>query len=116
MKDKEKQIEEMTNIIDDCTWVTDENYCESISCEYCHAKRLYDKGYRKIDKDSVVLSKEEYVKKICEEYENGIKDCKFHYEYMAIPHIIQVVKDKPDISDVKIEELIKQLGVEIKEN
>ena len=60
MKNKEKQIEEMANIIDDCTWVTDENYCESISCEECHAKRLYEQGYRKLDKDSILLSKTDY--------------------------------------------------------
>ena len=60
MDNKDKIIEEMANIISDCTWVTDEDYCESISCEECHAKRLYEHGYRKLPEDSVVLSREEY--------------------------------------------------------
>lgn len=60
--DKKKKIEEMASIIDDCTWVTDENYCENISCEKCHAIRLYNAGYRKIPEGAVVLTKEELAK------------------------------------------------------
>ena len=87
-----------------------------IDCEGCTFYLYEMLGYRKIDKDKeVVLSREKYVKKICEEYENGIKDCKFHYEYIAIPHIIQVVKDNPNISDEEVEEVIRQVGVETKE-
>lgn len=63
MKDKEKQIEEIMNTIDDCSWVTDEDYCDGM-CERCRAKRLYEQGYRKLPEDSVVLSREEYQKNI----------------------------------------------------
>ena len=57
---EDEQVEEMANIISDCTWVTDEDYCDSISCEECHAKRLYEKGFKKLPEDRVVLSREEY--------------------------------------------------------
>ena len=60
MKDKE-MIEEMAKIIDDCTDIIDEDYCDNITCDKCRARRLYNLGYRKV-KDSVVLSKEEYEK------------------------------------------------------
>ena len=69
----------------------------------------------KLPKDSVVMSREDYIKKICEECESTVKDCKFHYEEIAIPHIVQVIKNNPNISDEEIEELVRQTGVEIKE-
>ena len=69
MKDKEKQIEEMAVL--GCkrnpqAYTADE--CEKCtfkhgSCNaYSHAEALYNADYRKIDKDSVVLSREEYEK------------------------------------------------------
>lgn len=63
MKDKE-MIEEMAKIIGLC-------YCDKEcqnKCAYCdisslnEAKKLYEIGFRKLPKDSVVLSKEEYEK------------------------------------------------------
>ena len=47
---KEKQIGEMAKII---------MYCPFIDAD-SQAKELYEKGYRKISKDAVVMSKEKY--------------------------------------------------------
>ena len=55
--DKEKQIKlEIFGVLQDC----DKKYCDLYDCYECCAEKLYNVGYRKIDKDSVVLSKEEY--------------------------------------------------------
>ena len=63
MKDKEKQIEEIYNLLFCDKWEQPFMECpEDIKCIECVAKTLYNAGYRKIDKDSVVLSKEEYEK------------------------------------------------------
>lgn len=77
--DKQKEIEEIQKVIEYCCNVYDENNrhirnkCNTYDCEYydetngvcCsfglkEATALYNVGYRKIDKDSVVLSREEY--------------------------------------------------------
>lgn len=69
MKDKEKQIEEMAKDI--------ENTILGLGIHLCNksAEKLYNLGYRKIDKDSVVLSKEEYeaLKKQIEYWEHETK-------------------------------------------
>ncbi len=81
MKDKEKQIEEMAKVLNECCNFYDKNgvhlgnKCNSHDCEYwcdtnyicCsynkkEATALYNAGYRKTTEDSVVLSKEEYEK------------------------------------------------------
>lgn len=120
MKLNEKQIEEIAEVIDD---MVDDNariretrwdgYIALANSEKIAEELL--KHYQIVDKDSVVLSKEEYVKRICREAESTVKDCKFHYEEIAIPHIVQVIKDNPNISDTEIEELIRQTGIEVKE-
>ena len=62
MKDKEKQIEEMIHDlkIAMCSYES----CEECPTSWCYAEECATmaicKGYRKIDKDSVVLSREEY--------------------------------------------------------
>ena len=65
MKDKKKQIEEIAN----CKLCCQElGSCGVKNREYCpvwkQAVRLYEQGYRKIDKDSVVLSREEFEEKL----------------------------------------------------
>ena len=85
MKDREKQIEEMAQIINGSTEIDTVEYyrCRNI------AITLYLQGYRKLPKDSVVLSKEEYdcLKKIEKAYdpfwfcafggcEGACKECK----------------------------------------
>ena len=63
MKDKEKQIEEIYNLLFCDKWEQPFMECpEDIKCIECVAKTLYNAGYRKIEKDSVVLTREEYEK------------------------------------------------------
>lgn len=77
MKDKEKQIEEIAWVIqNDCNNGSCNNVCEfyhnktfkkvfdkRLECDnIAKAKTIYNLGYQKIDKDSVVLSREEYEK------------------------------------------------------
>jgi hypothetical protein len=65
MEDKEKQIEEMTKdlygeIDYDVNYYSDDNYSE-VNFNYIEtAKNIVAKGWVKPNKDSVVLSKEEY--------------------------------------------------------
>ncbi len=61
MKDKEKQIEEMAKIIDD-RLIEARDYLGSMNKGegYWIAQRLIEHYQPKIDKDSVVLSREEY--------------------------------------------------------
>ena len=63
MKDKEKQIEEMANDLEEefvlCGTLSN---CGTKKCSRCFSKYLYEQGYRKLSEDSVVLSREEYEK------------------------------------------------------
>ena len=79
---KEKQIEEMAKVIEDgcaniecnekCKYYNDEPYiCYTKRC----AEKILNLGYRKIDKDSVVLSREEQ-EKILTATEKRIKELK----------------------------------------
>ena len=62
MNDKQ-QIEEIECYLYCDRWDTPFTECEeNIRCVECIAKKLYNANYRKIPKDSVVLSKEEYEK------------------------------------------------------
>lgn len=68
MKDKEKQIEEMEEIIVNSCKRNNEVSCQqSKSCESCYAKDLYNAGYRKIPEGSVVFTQEEYLRMVVEE-------------------------------------------------
>lgn len=61
MSDREKQIEEMANIM---LCFEGFNGCPNsgIGCNMCRATALYNAGYRKIPEDSVILTKEEFWK------------------------------------------------------
>ena len=62
MDNKDKIIEEIAKDIHRvCTACSGEMFDE-YTCDRCQAKLLIEKGYRKIDKDSVLLSREEYEK------------------------------------------------------
>ena len=72
MKEQEKQIKEMAKEIGN-TWLVDLEGNTKDVCEVLDevdikdiARELYEKGYRKLPEDSVVLSKEEYEKLKCE--------------------------------------------------
>ena len=58
MKDKEKQIEELSKDIDSWDDCYDEN--GDINLDYTLQEHLYILGYRKLPEDCVVLSEEEY--------------------------------------------------------
>ena len=63
MKDKEKQIEEMAKIVCNACRNNEHCYCKKQPCEVAEKEvnALYEQGYRKIDKDSVVLSREKRI-------------------------------------------------------
>lgn len=72
---EQEQIEEMANIPHKCI----KSSCEECikndrkCADYTRAEAIYNAGYRKADKDSVVLSREEYekLKQYEEKVENG---------------------------------------------
>lgn len=125
MKDKEKQIEEMAVICADCNTTCDEcfeafekimtlpiadrsEHCQAIK----YAKRLFNAGYQKIDKNSVVLTKEEAerfrgqtinIAKVKSQASKETAEKIIDYVYKVTANI--VLRDK----------LAKQFGLEIKE-
>ena len=72
MKDKEKQIEE---IMYEVYKGLREHFYREESEQACKpiAEYLYSQNIRKLTKDSVVLSKEEYGSKLQDAYDNGLK-------------------------------------------
>ena len=75
MKEQEKQIKEMAKEIGN-TWLVDLEGDTKDVCEVLDevdikgiARELYEKGYRKLPKDSVVLSREEY-EMLANQYKN----------------------------------------------
>lgn len=63
---KQEQIEEMAKIIKSVKLYGEDNYERKISYASALelAKYFYEAGYRKVDKDSIILTKEELVKTI----------------------------------------------------
>jgi hypothetical protein len=133
MEDKEKQIEEMTKdlygeIDYDVNYYSDDNYSE-VNFNYIEtAKNILAKGRVKPNKDSVVLSKEEYddylnLKDLLDKgyftSENRVAIHKARKE--TAEKFVKEVDDCMQGSDLarimayRIKELAKQLGVEIKE-
>ena len=66
--DKEKQIEEMARVLcrNQCTSCTGATCLALLNC-----KALYEHGYRKINENEIVISKEEKQKLLKEMYEQG---------------------------------------------
>lgn len=135
MKDKEKQIEEMAKVLSTV------KRCEALAlsecikkkCEYPHyegvtciaehqAETLYEQGYRKLPKNSVVLSKGEHNKLILcyVNYERLVEQFNQAYNLGSketAEKFLQLAYDRSlEKSFIKkVEELAKQFGVEIKE-
>ena len=130
MKDNEKQIEEMAKIIGN-TWLVGWEGDTKDVCEVLDgvdikgiARELYEKGYRKLLKGSVVLSREE----ICElkyqseedfskAYDLGSKETAEKIFKMLISKLDsnQFLSGKRIIMEVDVENLAKQFDVEINE-
>lgn len=128
MKDNEKQIEEMAKIIGN-TWLVDLEGDTKDVCEVLDgvdikgiARELYEKGYRKLPENSVVISKEE----ICElkyqseedfskAYDLGSKETAEKIFKMLISKLDsnQFLSGKRIIMEVDVENLAKQFDVEI---
>lgn len=142
--DKEKQIEEIAKVLSTV------NRCEALAlsecikkkCEYPHyegvtciaehqAETLYEQGYRKLPKDSVVLSKEEYElltndldKHDYGEFESGYSQGSKETAEKSINDIFKICKQRftdtkgytcwGDI-EIEIQQYAEQVGVEIKE-
>ena len=59
-KQKQFEIEKLTNIIKNCCCDIKAEYNCAAMCETCIAEDLYNAGYRKIPENAVVLTDEEY--------------------------------------------------------
>ena len=101
---------------------------------YRHAEALYNTGYRKLPEDSIVLSKEELSKTLTDNFNMGKKEAQFYSERIAIPTTRKETAEKIYLQAKTIvgatkhivqgreylhldvlKEIIKSLGVEIKE-
>ena len=134
MKDKEKQIQEIAQIIcgrsKDDICIIDNTSCDS-SCYWARkAESIYNVGYRKYPEDSVVLSKEEY-KRITKELVTEQRATEIAKEYFekirkeTVEKIFKMLISKLDsnqflsgkriIMEVDVENLAKQFDVEVEE-
>jgi hypothetical protein len=119
MTDKEKQIEEMVEVIKAQSAEYNAN-CDK-DCDDCPygdcvgklAEELLKVGYRKIPEGSVVLSKEEYAKDFCSQfnkgYERGSKEtAREILKWLVDTGMINIA---PDTTKMYFKE---QFGVEVK--
>ena len=141
MKDKEKQIQEIAQIIcgrsKDDICIIDNTSCNS-SCYWARkAEAIYNVGYRKYPEDSVVLSKEEYKRitkelvteqratEIATEYFEKIRKETAEKIYLQAKAIVELTKymvrggeyihSREYIHIDALKEIIKNCGIEIKE-
>ena len=127
MKEQEKQIKEMAKEIGN-TWLVDLEGNTKDVCEVLDevdinniAKELYDKNYRKLPEDSVVLSRKEYEKlkytwiTDSDAYKKGCKETVEKIFKMLISKLEsnQFLSGKRIIMEVDVENLAKQFDVEI---
>ena len=127
MKEQEKQIKEMAKEIGN-TWLVDLEGNTKDVCEVLDevdinniAKELYDKNYRKLPEDSVVLSRKEYEKlkytwiTDSDAYKKGCKETAEKIFKMLISKLEsnQFLSGKRIIMEVDVENLAKQFDVEI---
>ena len=129
MKEQEKQIKEMAKEIGN-TWLVDLEGNTKDVCEVLDevdinniARELYDKNYRKLPEDSVVLSRKEYEKlkytwiTDSDAYKKGCKETVEKIFKMLISKLDsnQFLSGKRIIMEVDVENLAKQFDVEIEE-
>ena len=124
---KQEQIEEMAKFMHYKAHGKDKD-CDNEKCEKCwcscknDAELLYNAGYRKIDDNCIVLSREEY-KRITKELvteQRATEIAKEYFEKMrkeTAEKFLQLAYDRClEKSFIKkVEELAKQFGLEIKE-
>ena len=128
MKDKEKQIQEIAQIIcgrsKDDICIIDNTSCDSSCCWAGKAEAIYNIGYRKHPKDSVVLSKEEFSKALTDNFNMGKKEAQFYSERVAIPtthketvrEILNAVDNESNGQTISITNYLrKKYGVEVEE-
>ena len=129
MKEQEKQTKEMAKEIGN-TWLVDLEGNTKDVCEVLDevdinniARERYDKNYRKLPKDSVVLSRKEYEKlkytwiTDSDAYKKGCKEMAEKIFKMLISELEsnQFLSGKRIIMEVDVENLAKQFDVEIEE-
>ena len=127
MKEQEKQIKEMAKEIGN-TWLVDLEGNTKDVCEVLDevdinniARELYDKNYRKLPEDSVVLSRKEYEKlkytwiTDSDAYKKGCKEMAEKIFKMLISELEsnQFLSGKRIIMEVDVENLAKKFDVEI---
>ena len=127
MKEQEKQIKEMVKEIGN-TWLVDLEGDTKDVCEVLDevdinniARELYDKNYRKLPEDSVVISRKEYEKlkytwiTDSDAYKKGCKETVEKIFKMLISELEsnQFLSGKRIIMEVDVENLAKQFDVEI---
>ena len=132
MKDKE-MIEEMANDLEEefvlCGTLSN---CGTKRCSRCFSKYLYEQNYRKIPKDSVMLSKEEYTQLlksnindvseyITDELKQASKETAEKYSEMVEKFILELFNTaritgcQRDLLLKRNKKLAKQFSVNIKE-
>ena len=134
MKNKEKQVEEMAKdcckSLLHCCMCDDCNYKEISNLDECKSMRIAEnlvkKGYRKIPKDSVVLSREQF-KILCEDKieithlsidEEFKKECEYEIKQARkdkAEKCIRLIKETFFTKEALCEFIAKQFGVDLGE-
>ena len=87
MEYNEKQIQEMAKCM--CSSYESKKGCKTCPTNWCYADECatmaYCNDYRKVDKDSVVLSKEEYQRNLNNSFNFGREENKKYYDNYVIP-------------------------------
>ena len=131
MKNRKMRITEIAKDMcfhaDSCI-VGVENHCCERNCETTWlAEKLIDLNYQKIDKDSIVLSKEEYERNLNNSFNFGKEENKKYYDNHVVPQKIrETAKDiinelecffwETAINDTKYFDLYESLYRSIKEH
>ena len=115
MNDKEKQIEEIYNLLFCDKWEQPFTECpEDIRCIDCIARKLYEQGYRKIPQDSVILTREELSKRDYEFRQIGYDECL--RDNPKKDKYIKTLERKIDQLNAKLDQSIKETAKNILED
>ena len=127
MKEHEKQIKELEKDLEEYVaydeWSAREYGEYTVDCSYT-AYKLIEQGWIKSDKDSVVLSREEFSKALTDNFNMGKKEAQFYSERVIIPitrketvrEILNAVDNESNGQTISITNYLrKKYGVEVEE-
>lgn len=97
--DKQNQIEDIKNLLVCEKWGDYFMECEEhIKCVDCIANKIYKAGYRKIHKNAVILSQEQWAEHN-EQYANTMYQNELRTRAKTVKEIIDIIKHEYDYNE-----------------